>query len=311
MRRLTKTLGWLLVAVMLTACVQILRNSGSDPLPPNRAEVLRLASYNVHYIVLRDATGPWSVGDWERRKGPLDLAFKTIDADAIAFQEMESFVGGNDGSTNLTLDWLLSQNPGYAAAAVGDWRSFPSTQPVLYRRDRLELLDQGRFFFSETPDVIYSRTFNGSYPAFASWAEFADREGRQFKLVNVHFEYSSGSNRLQSAALVRDRISPWIEAGETVFLAGDINARHGAPTQDILAEAGLRFAPVQGATYHFNRGLNLFGAIDHIAYSDGPQLVADPVVLRQTFDDEWPSDHYPVIADFMLLDQDRAPSRSD
>ena len=155
MRRLTKTLGWLLVAVMLTACVQILRNSGSDPLPPNRAEVLRLASYNVHYIVLRDATGPWSVGDWERRKGPLDLAFKTIDADAIAFQEMESFAGGNDGSTNLTLDWLLAQNPGYAAAAVGDWRSFPSTQPVLYRRDRLELLDQGWFFFSETPNVIF------------------------------------------------------------------------------------------------------------------------------------------------------------
>ncbi|MEP0641494.1 MAG: endonuclease, partial [Roseobacter sp.] len=123
---------------------------------------LRIATYNVHYIIVFKETGPWSVGDWERRKTPLDLAFKEINGDVIAFQEMESFGGRSGSDVNLTLDWLLENNSEYGAAAVGDPKEFPSTQPILYRRDRLELQDQGWFFFSETPDVIYARTFNGS-----------------------------------------------------------------------------------------------------------------------------------------------------
>lgn len=269
-------------------------------MPPREPQALRLATLNVHYIVLGQDTGPWSVGDWERRKGPMDVAFKTVDADVFAFQEMESFAGGNNGDTNLALDWLLAQNPAYAAAAVGDWREFPSTQPILYRRDKLAVVDQGWFFFSDTPDVIYARSFNGSYPAFASWAAFEDADGARFRVVNVHFEYSSRSNRLQSAALVRDRISPWIAAGETVFLAGDTNARLGARTMRVIEDAGITFAPVTGATYHFNRGINLFGAIDHLGYSGGVRLINDPVVLRRRFAGEWPADHYPVLAVFQL-----------
>lgn len=295
-----KVFVWGLALILLTACVQIYRNSGSAALPQRAAEALRLATYNVHYIWLGRETGPWSVDDWERRKGPLDLAFKALDADLVAFQEMESFARGSDGSVNLTLDWLLANNPDYAAAAVGDWREFPSTQPILYRPDRLQVLDQGWFFFSDTPDVIYSRTFNGSFPAFASWVAFVRPDGTAFRVVNVHFEYSSRSNRRLSAALVAERMSPWIAVGETVFLLGDLNARHGARTVQILEEAGLSFAPVQGATYHLNRGLNLFGAIDHIAVTDDARIVGAPVVLRQRFDGEWPTDHYPVIADFSL-----------
>lgn len=295
-----KILTYVFAVLIATACVQVVRNSGTEPVPPREPQALRLATLNVHYIVLGQDTGPWSVGDWERRKGPMDAAFKTVDADIFAFQEMESFAGGNNGDTNLALDWLLAQNPGYAAAAVGDWREFPSTQPILYRRDKLAVVDQGWFFFSDTPDVIYARTFNGSYPAFASWAVFEDADGARFRVVNVHFEYSSRSNRLKSAALVRDRISPWIAAGETVFLAGDTNARLGARTMAIIEDAGITFAPVTGATYHFNRGINLFGAIDHLAYSDGVRLMNDPVVLRRRFAGEWPADHYPVLADFRL-----------
>ncbi len=291
--------GVLMIAA-LTACVQIYRNSGQQALPPRDNGVLRLATYNVHYIILGRETGPWSVGDWERRKGPLDQAFKALDADLVAFQEMESFQRGSDGSVNLARDWLLERNPGHLAAASGDWRRFPSTQPILYRADRLTLRDQGWFFFSDTPDVIYSRTFNGSFPAFASWAQFETPGGDAFRVVNVHFEYISRSNRLLSAALVRDRIDPWIKAGETVFVVGDLNARMGAPTMRSIEDAGVSFLPVRGATYHFNQGLHLFGAIDHIGATADVQPVTDPVVLRQRFGGEWPTDHYPVVVDVAL-----------
>lgn len=291
----------LIVLLALVACVQVVRNSGQKDLAAPVKSALRLASYNVHYIVTFQAEGPWSIGDWGRRKVPLDLAFKAIDADVIGFQEMESFGGSSSSSQNLTLDWLLENNRGYGAAAVGDPRIFPSTQPILYRTHRLKPLDQGWFFFSETPDVIYSRTFNGSFPAFASWAEFEDLEtGAAFRVVNLHTDFRSRSNRLQSMELVAERIEPWIDAGETVFVIGDFNARSGARTLQIVEEKGVTFPKVQGSTYHLNRGLNLFGAIDHIGIAGDAEPVGEPIVLRQKFDGEWPTDHYPVILDVKL-----------
>lgn len=306
MVRVLRWLGRGLIAVFalltLVACaLHVTQSEGNVSVAPPEGDALRIASYNVHYIWLDRETGAWSVGDWERRKGPLDSAFKALNADVVAFQEMESFQRGDDGSVNLARDHLLAGNPDYGVAATGDWRTFPTTQPLFYMKDRLQPIDQGWFFFSETPDVIYSRTFNGSFPAFASWAQFQDRgTGARFRVVNVHFEYSSRSNRLLSAALTRDRIKPWIDAGETVFLVGDLNALHGAQTMDILEESGVVFDRTPGATYHLNRGVHVLGAIDHLARTPNVTLDAGPVVLQERFDGEWPSDHHPVYADYLL-----------
>jgi len=300
MRILRIVASFLAVCLLAIGC-QMVRHSGDDTVPAPTSNALRVATYNVHYIITFQETGPWSVGGWDRRKGPLDSAFKAITADVIGFQEMESFGGQSGNTKNLVLDWLLSQNPDYGAAAVGDPQEFPSTQPILYRRDRLEVLDQGWFFFSDTPDKIYARTFNGSYPAFASWAMFRDRVTQAvFRVVNIHTDYASRTNRLRSVQLVAQRITPWAEAGETLFVMGDLNARLGDKTLGILQDAGVDFAPVKGATYHFNRGLNLFGAIDHIGSIGNATLTGAPVVIRRRFDGEWPTDHYPVIADFDL-----------
>lgn len=303
MLRLLIIFAALLGVLVLTACVQVIRNSGASPLQAAPARALRVATYNVHYIITFQETGPWSVGDWERRKTPLNLAFKEVNADVIGFQEMESFGGRSQSNTNLTLEWLLAQNTDYGAAAVGDPAVFPSTQPILYRKNRLTVQDQGWFFFSETPDVIYSRTFNGSFPAFASWARFQDQQTSEvFRVVNLHTDFRSRMNRLLSMDVVAERITPWVDGGETVLVIGDFNARHGARTLQIVEETGVTFTPVRGATYHLNRGINLFGAIDHIGYTGTARPLADPVVLRETFDGEWPTDHYPVVVDFGLGD---------
>ncbi len=260
---------------------------------------LRVASMNAHYIILSQETGAWSVGDWARRKGPMDAAFKALEADIVAFQEMESFGRGMDKNINLARDWLLERNPEYAAAASGDAHVFPSTQPIFYRTDRMKMLDQGWFFFSETPDVIYSRTFNGGWSAFASWARFAV-DGKELRVVNVHNDYASRSNRRLSSELIAQRIKPWIDAGERVMVVGDFNALAGGQPLRIVADVGVEFVPVRGSTYHLNRGLNLFGAIDHLGVTEGVRLVGETQVLRQKFEGEWPTDHYPVVGDFAL-----------
>jgi len=37
-----------------------------------------------------------------------------------------------------------------------------------------------------------------------------------------------------------------------------------------------------------------------LGYSDGVRAGSGPVVVRKKFGGEWPTDHYPVVADFVL-----------
>ena len=297
-RRATLALTGVLALLLLAACAQHVRLSAGGALPPAPPGALRLATHNVHYIDLRAASGPWSVAGWEARRGAFDAAFKALGADAVAFQEMESWGGGSESRDNLALDWLLARNPGFAAAAAGDPATFPSTQPILYRTDRLAPLDQGWFFFSATPDAIYSRGFDGAPPSFASWAAFRDRRsGEALTVVNVHLDAGSWENRRQAAGLVAAFVGGRIAKGERVALLADLNALHGSPTMDILEGAGLRFPHVPAATFHANRGLHLFGAIDHIGFGPGLDPEAPPMVLQGRWDGAWPSDHHPVVID--------------
>ena len=298
MKKWVKRVGQMSGAILAVLVGMVACNSLPQPVAPAAPNNLRVATYNVHYIWLGRQTGDWSVGDWDRRKLPLQSAFRSLDADVVGFQEMESF-GRGLAPQNLTLDFLRDQNPDYAVAAVGDPADFPSTQPIFYRSDRLTLLDQGWFFFSHTPDVIYSRTFNGSWPAFASWAEFKDKDGTTFRVYNLHTEYRSMSNKQLAVALVAERIAE--PAGRMpVFVIGDFNAIRGSTTLGILEDSGVTFWPAQGSSFHFNRGLNLFPAIDHIGGTDGIESVGEVFSIRGKFDGEWPTDHYPVVGDFRL-----------
>ncbi|MFN4062146.1 MAG: endonuclease/exonuclease/phosphatase family protein [Paracoccus hibiscisoli] len=75
-------------------------------------------------------------------------------------------------------------------------------------------------------------------------------------------------------------MAPWLGAREHVILAGDLNALAGSPTARILTDAGLVLTPARGPSFHVNRGLNLFGAIDHILCDCATRLAHRPVAVR-------------------------------
>lgn len=298
---MAKVLGGLCL-IALTACAapRTPVEAGADALPPRSANTLRLASHNVHFIRLDQASGPWSRAGWEGRKHALDAAFKALDADIVAFQEVASLPEQGARPVNLALDWLSARNPDYGVAASGRDVGLPSGQPVFYRKDRLRLLDQGWFDCDEEDDDDDLRRGDQDWTYYCVWARFATREGRQFQLYNVHFHYSDPDIQLQGARAVAARAIPDMGRGLPVFVLGDTNALSGWRSVKILRRAGLSIREAVGASFHFNCGLHLYGAIDRIAYCPRSELVGGPWLVDQKFDDHWPSDHYPIVADFRL-----------
>lgn len=259
-------------------------------------ETLRVATFNIHYLEVSED----GLSKWEKRRKAVTDMIGDISPDLMAFQEMESFGGGHSRNENIQLDWVLSQHPEFKAAAYSDnANAYPITQPIIYRSASFDFVDQGFFFFSKTPDQIYSRTFNGSFPAFCSWATLREKSsGQSFTVFNMHTDYSSGKNRSKSVDLIADRIKPHIEAGKSVLLVGDLNASQRSKIAKSLESIPLEFVPSSGSTFHFKRGVNLTPAIDHILHTPQFTPIDKVTVWRKKYDGNWPSDHYPVIADF-------------
>ncbi|MFL6122144.1 endonuclease/exonuclease/phosphatase family protein, partial [Actinophytocola sp.] len=109
---------------------------------------------------------------------------------------------------------------------------------VFFDTRRVEPVAFDHFWLSDTPSVIGSRTWGNDVIRMATWVRFADlRTGREFVVLNTHFDHRSENARRRGAALVRDRVN---EFEVPVVVTGDFNAPTGSVTYDILVSgAGL------------------------------------------------------------------------
>lgn len=93
------------------------------------------------------------------------------------------------------------------------------------------------------------------------------------------------------------RISPRVTSGDTVILLGDLNASYKSKPAKLLKTIPLEFVLPAGSTFHFNKGLNITSAIDHILHTADVEPVGELIVSRKKYAKQWPSDHYPIAAD--------------
>lgn len=282
MFKLRFTAGWLVSLVFLFSC--------SSPVWPADVD---LVSLNIHYLVPgADKTG------WSERKYAVSSALDELDPDIVAFQEMETFERGHFSSKNIQLDWVMSTSDGYSVGAYGLPEDFPITQPILYKTDRFDLLDQGFFFFSAEPDTPYSKPWRGGWPAFTTWVLLKEVDTNQeIYVFNVHLDAFSRVNRVRGAELIRNRVESRLQPNIPAVVVGDFNSLRGSKVINILTDDLMQPVGLRGSTYHFGRGLNLYGPIDHVLHTSGI-LPVESVVVQKKWNAQWPSDHYPVYVSF-------------
>jgi endonuclease/exonuclease/phosphatase family metal-dependent hydrolase len=180
---------------------------------------------------------------------------------------------------------------------------------VFYRKDHLEPLEFDHFWLSETPEVIGSKSWGNTLPRMVTWVRFQDRRtGQAFYVFNTHFDHLSQASREQSAGLVLRRVER-LQTKLPVLLIGDFNAAAGANRVYDLLVTPTAFtdtwttAPKRGeaiGTFHNYRGPVPNGRRIDWILARGPVTPLATEVVTDAKDGQYPSDHFPVIADVRL-----------
>ena len=262
--------------------------------------IFRAASFNIRFLDLtpRAVNGPRGLAAWEARQQGVLAALRQIDADVLAFQEMETWSGVPQAGPPVQRDWLQARMPAYAGAAVAGPDGRETGQPIFFRRARYELLSDGA---REVVDAEGDAGAFAGYSGLVTWARFRDRTiGRNLTVINLHLHFREIGRQMAGAQLGRQLAAAAMDRGDDVIVLGDLNA--GAFSRPVLHLRSGRLAhvPSEGASFHFNGGLDLYSAIDHIFFSPGLDPSGPAQFLRGHHAGVYPSDHYPIWADFEL-----------
>ena len=285
---------------------------------------VRAASYNIRYSNSSD-TGDKA---WDSRKVALCDLVKSIEPDVLGFQEVRS-----DQYT-----YLKSQLPGYAfIGAMRDSTDSAEATPVAFLMSRFALLDSGTFWLSATPNVVGSKKWgNGiadsGQPRICTWALLRDRTtGGVFCFASTHLDLNDAPRLAGMRLILSSLVAKWEGVHVPVVVVGDMNAFETETSMVEVAEAMQDSLLVSKATQTgpwrtFNgftwndseiscvdalrkytpaertaNNLTFGNRIDFIFSSKGTEV--ESFATRndaQPGKEQYPSDHYPVVADLVM-----------
>lgn len=185
---------------------------------------------------------------------------------------------------------------------------------LMVRESRFEVLEQGSYWLSPTPDEPWTTGFaDQQLWRLLVWAKLEEREsGRVLFVASTHFDNNAPSQD-ESAPLMVERAQAWMS--EAPFIAlGDYNCRPGDTAYAALLAAGsaghaledayeLAESPRLGTNQEAPAPWDPEGRIDHIlAGPAGAFTALDWVVDLSVYGpkDRFPSDHWPVVATLAL-----------
>jgi len=266
--------------------------------------MLRIISFNIRCNRAADGENAWPY-----RKERVVSLLQLYGPDLIGLQEV----------VQDQLDYLTTTLPDYNWIGVGreDGKSTGEYVPIFYRRTKLEIVDSGVLWLSETPDVVGSTGWDASYPRTATWARFVHKESSAtLFFLNTHFDHRGTLARVESAHLLR-RFLKSQALDRPVIVAGDFNCTATSPTYAALttdsAEGSAADAPIlldamfQSRTPHHGPSATfttrfadpLDEKIDYAFCLPGTSI-ARHAILADHWDGTYPSDHLPVLVDVEL-----------
>ena len=98
---------------------------------------------------------------------------------------------------------------------------------MLWKKDRFECLDKGYFWYSETPNIEFGKTWDTmGCNRICMWAKLRDKqEGKTFTFFNTHFGFGD-TEQVKSSELLLKHIEAM---GGPCIVTADFNMFHYMP----------------------------------------------------------------------------------
>ncbi len=255
------------------------------------AEDLSVMSFNIRYGGAKDGDNAWP-----HRKELVAERISLTSPDLLGLQE----------SVDYQVEFLAGKLPEYQVYSVPRTPDGGESCAIFFRKSRFELLDEGTFWLSETPEVVASKSWDSSLPRIVSWVRLKVKEsGKELVYANTHFDHRGEVAREESAKLIRQRL-PGIAGEDPFIITGDFNCSDGsAPHAALVGDDGKfvdtfrhlnpEVVPDKEGTFTGFKETDDGRRIDWIVCSPSFE-VKSAGIDRTRKEKRLPSDHYPVTA---------------
>ena len=249
------------------------------------AQQMLVGSYNIRYKNWNDSVQ----GEiWQKRC--------QVICDQVNFMAPDIF--GTQEVLYVQLQDMLKALDGYDYIGVGrdDGEHGGEHEAIFYKTNKLQLLDHGDFWLSETPNKP-GLGWDAVCIRICTWGKFAVKEvpqqhgmlnrkttatGKEFFFFNLHMDHVGVVARHEAAKLVVQRVRE-IAQGAPVFITGDFNVDQNDEIYTIFTESGLLKDSYDAARIRFaeNGTFNAFktnyfttSRIDHVFVSPSTTVEA-------------------------------------
>ncbi|WP_425636028.1 endonuclease/exonuclease/phosphatase family protein [Algoriphagus yeomjeoni] len=282
---MTRTLKSLLKTSLLLVIPLMGMSSISD------AQTHNFATFNIRYANPNDVGNLWA----DRLPHVASL---------IQFHQIE-LVGVQEALNNQLLD--LTRELGYSYIGVGrdDGTEKGEYAAILYNPEMFEILDQGTFWLSPTPEKP-SKGWDAALNRICTWGKFKDMSGKIFYVFNIHYDHIGQQAREESSKLVMAQVSLINKENAPAILMGDFNVRpENAAYSTITSNPDWQDARLiseipsygpAGSFTSFDWEKMPDGIIDHI-FVKGDLKVIRHGILTDNYGKKYPSDHFPVLVE--------------
>ncbi len=267
-------------------------------------EPVRLATYNIQY----DNNGNPD-GEWDNRKEIVIKLLKEKDFDIFGAQEpyLEQIRD------------IAAALPDYAWTGVSitgaDDVERKHFNPVFYKKDRFEIVEQGAFWYSETPNVAGSKGWDSYSPRMCNWVHFKDLQtGKEFIHFNSHFDHKGTEARAESAKLLVEKVKE-IAGDLPAVCTADYNSNQKSSAYQTIVTSGVLVDSYSRAaerhndkwpTYNGYKYLSTPPAnatrIDHVFVTTKGNKVVSWEIINDTYNHKYPSDHNPIVIEWSFAE---------
>lgn len=256
----------------------------------------KMMTYNIRYDNPGDGENTWS-----KRKEFM--------SDQIAYNHPDVF--GIQEGLHQQVQYLDSVFVDYGYIGVGrdDGKTKGEYSAIFYNKEKLQLLKEGTFWLSETPNEI-SVGWDAAMERICTFGLFENKFSKEkFWVFNTHFDHIGDLARVRSAALILEKVAELNSHNLPVIVMGDFNLTPESEPIKLLSKAlndskhvsvAKPFGP-SGTFNAFEFNKPVLNRIDYIFTSKDQIEVLKYAVLSDSKDCKYPSDHLPVLVELEFM----------